>query len=149
MKIFGGWVSLPLHLQPVLEVVAHVVAAERQHGHRVAADDADLAGRGGGRLGAERGAEVDAVPPVERLQHERDGGGAATAEDDRADRARPPDRRRTCERLGLLRAGAVKREFGCAAFSLAALLPGATLPVGELVGDLAVHALPPHVAVLA
>ena len=34
-----------LHLDPVAEVVAHVVAAEGQHGHGVAADLADGAGR--------------------------------------------------------------------------------------------------------
>ena len=39
-------------LQPVLEVVGHVVAAERQHRERVEAQLADRAGRGRGLLGA-------------------------------------------------------------------------------------------------
>ena len=44
----GGGFELALHLQPVPEVVAHVVAAEGEHGHGVAADFADGA-TGGGR----------------------------------------------------------------------------------------------------
>ena len=35
-----GLVDGVTHLQPVVEVIAHVVAAERQHGERVAADNA-------------------------------------------------------------------------------------------------------------
>jgi hypothetical protein len=42
--------ELVLHVQPVLEVVAHVVAAERQHGERVAAHHALRAEGGGGGL---------------------------------------------------------------------------------------------------
>ena len=60
------------HAEPVDEVVADVVANEREHGHRIAADDADLPRGGGGGFGAERRAEVDAVHPVERLEDERD-----------------------------------------------------------------------------
>ena len=72
--------------QPVGEVVAHVVAAERQHRERVAAQLADGAGRGGRGLGAHHRAEEDAVLPVARLVHERDHRGAAAAEEDRVDR---------------------------------------------------------------
>ena len=54
-------------LQPVGEVVGHVVAAERQHRHRVEAQLADLARGGGGRLDRHRRGEEDAVLPVERL----------------------------------------------------------------------------------
>ena len=47
------WIGkLLAHVEPVLPVVAHVIAAERQHRHRVAARHADGAGGGGGRLGA-------------------------------------------------------------------------------------------------
>ena len=59
-KMRGVSVELPLHHDPVAEVVAHVVAAERQHGHRVAAHLADGAGGGGGGLRAHGGADVDA-----------------------------------------------------------------------------------------
>ena len=73
------------HLQPVGEVVAHVVAAEGEHRHRVAAHLADRAGRGRRHLGADGRAEVDTVDPVEGLEDERHRRGAATAEDHRAD----------------------------------------------------------------
>ncbi len=74
-----------LHLDPVAEVVAHVIAAEGQHGHGIAAHFADCAGGGGGGLRAHGGADVDAGGPVEGLIDERDGGGAAAAEDDGGD----------------------------------------------------------------
>ena len=59
-KMRGRVGELALHLDPVAEVVAHVVAAEREHGHRVAADLADRAAGGGGRFRAHGGADVDA-----------------------------------------------------------------------------------------
>ena len=68
------------------EVVAHVVAAERQHRERVAAQLADVAGGRGGRLGAHDRAEEDAVLPVERLGHERHDARAAPAEQEGVDR---------------------------------------------------------------
>ena len=45
-----GLVGVLAEVDPVLEVVADVVAEERQHRHRVAADGADLALGGGGLL---------------------------------------------------------------------------------------------------
>src|SRR5207247_2150510 len=69
------------HAEPVDEVVADVVADEREHGHRVAADDADLSGGGGGGLRAYGCADVDAVRPVERLEHEGNDLAAPPAED--------------------------------------------------------------------
>ena len=78
---------MPLaHVQPVLEVVAHVVAAEGQHGHRVAADFAELAELGGGPLRGHRGPDEHAVLPVERLVDQRGQVGPAAAENDRRDR---------------------------------------------------------------
>ena len=73
-------------LEPVAEVVGHVVAAERQHRERVAAQLADRALGGRRRLGAHDRAEEDAVLPVERLVHERHDGRAAAAEQERVDR---------------------------------------------------------------
>src|SRR5215210_3851526 len=72
--------------EPVAEVVAHVVAAERQHRHRVEAQLAHGPGGRGGLLGGHRGAQEDAVLPVERLGHEGDAGGAAPAEQESVDR---------------------------------------------------------------
>ncbi len=76
----------PAELQPVREVVGHVVAAEGQHRERVEAQLADLAGRGRGRLRAHRRAEEHRVLPVERLAHQRDDARAAAAEQERVDR---------------------------------------------------------------
>ena len=73
------------HLQPVGEVVAHVVAAEGQHGHGVAAELADLAGGRGGGLGPMVAPRNDAVQPVEGLVDQRHDAGAAAAEDDGVD----------------------------------------------------------------
>src|SRR5262245_27572189 len=47
-------------LEPVAEVVAHVVAAEWQHRERVAANLAQLAERGGRHFGTHRGGGVNA-----------------------------------------------------------------------------------------
>ena len=79
-------VVLLAHLDPVVEVVARVVADERQHRHRVAAYDADLAGGGSGRLAREGRAHEGAVHPVTSLGHQRDRGLAPTTEEDRVDR---------------------------------------------------------------
>jgi hypothetical protein len=51
------------------------------------------------------------------------------------------------DRLGLLRIGAVKREFGCAAFSGEAGVHGRPFQSVSSGGGRPVHALPPHVAV--
>ena len=74
------------HVQPVLEVVAHVVAAERQHRHRIVPHLADLADLRGGALRGHRRPDEHAVLPVERLVHQRRQMRAAAAEEDRRDR---------------------------------------------------------------
>ena len=74
-----------LHLDPVAEIIAHVIAAERQHGHGIAADLADFSRRGGGHLRSHGGADIYPGTPVESLVDERNGAGAAAAENDRAD----------------------------------------------------------------
>jgi hypothetical protein len=61
------------HPEPVPEVVAHVVAAKREHRHGIAAHDADLAGDRRRGLGAQRGRHVDAFLPTRRLDHQRHG----------------------------------------------------------------------------
>ncbi len=73
-------------VEPVLHVVAGVVAHERQHGEGVEADLADGAGRGRGLLRAHDRAEEGAVLPVEGLGDQRDVGGPAAAEEDGRDR---------------------------------------------------------------
>ena len=134
--------------QPVREVVAHVVAAERQHRERVAAQRADRAGRGGGRLGTHDRAEEHAVLPVVRLGDERDGRGAAAAEQDRRDRHAlrvfplRRDARHLRERRG---EAAVRVGGGHAGFRR----PVVALPVGEVRGLVLRQPFPPHVAVVA
>ncbi|MND08224.1 hypothetical protein D3C83_307010 [compost metagenome] len=62
------------------EIVAHVIAAERQHRERIAAQFADLVFRRRGAFrGDVRGQEY-AVRPVERFRHQRHRAGAAAAE---------------------------------------------------------------------
>src|SRR5690606_19700808 len=126
---------------------AQVVAAERQHGERVAAQFADLAFGGGGLLAGDVCVEEDAVVPVEGLRDEGDGGGAAADEEDRGDR----------HALGVLPLGRDDRalrggggEAGVGVGGRGARLgrPVVALPVGQVGRDLLGHALPPHVAVV-
>src|SRR2546422_818805 len=69
------------HVHPMREVITHVVTAERQHGHGIAADNTLRTARRGGGFGAHRGAYVDAMDPIEGLIDERHRGRAARAED--------------------------------------------------------------------
>src|SRR5258705_2398490 len=55
------------HGKPVREVAPHVVAAERDHGHGIATDHADLAGDGRGGLRAHGRPEEYAVLAAEAL----------------------------------------------------------------------------------
>ena len=73
-------------LEPMPEVIADVVAAKRQHRHRIAPNLANRSGRGRGCFRSHRRADVNPLLPVERLKHERHRIAAASAEDDRANR---------------------------------------------------------------
>ncbi len=64
--------KLPADVEPVIEVVGHVVAAERQHGHGVAANRADIAGGGGRRFRTHRRGEKNPVAPAKSLVNQRD-----------------------------------------------------------------------------
>ena len=74
------------HIEPVGKVVPHVVAAEREHRHRIAADGSDRTACGRGRLGALGGPEEYAVGPVEGLEDQGHGCRSTSTEDDRIDR---------------------------------------------------------------
>ncbi len=76
----------PLHANPVAEIVAHVVPAERKHGHRIAAHLADRPRGRGGHLRPDRRPGVDSPAPVEGLVDERNGRGPPPPKDDRTDR---------------------------------------------------------------
>src|SRR2546427_5637808 len=52
------------HVQPVSEIVAHVIAAEREHRHRIAPHDAHLSGNRSARVRAERGRHIYALFPA-------------------------------------------------------------------------------------
>ncbi len=69
----GGLLHALTDGQPVSEVVGHVVAAEGDHGHGIAAHHADLARDGRRRLRAHGRTEEDAMRPVKGFEDERDG----------------------------------------------------------------------------
>src|SRR5258708_22026967 len=73
-------------LQIVGEVVAHIVATEREHSHWVTAKFTDVAGGGRGRLAADSRAQKRSVLPAERLSHQRDNASPAATEKDGVDR---------------------------------------------------------------
>ncbi|CVN70124.1 Uncharacterised protein [Streptococcus pneumoniae] len=129
------------------QVVAGVVAEERQHGHRVAAHDAHGAGGGRGGLRGEGGALEDAVLPVEGLGHQRHGGLAAAAEQDGVQLHAPRVAVLVGQHVRLLDGRA---EPGVRVGGRGAGLgrPVVAAPVGEVLGDLVRHALPPHAAVV-
>src|ERR1700751_5714792 len=65
------WMRNPLpHLQPMAELIGHVVSAERQHGHRIAPHDAHISGCGRGRLAGHGRAHEYSVLPIKSLVHQ-------------------------------------------------------------------------------
>ena len=138
--------EIAANAQPVIEVVAHVVPAEREHGHRVAPHLADLAGGGGGRFGAHRRAEIDAVNPVEGLEDERHRRRAAPAEDDRADRHAMWIMNLRRQR-GVVRHGRGEARVGMRRLFLRIGRPRVALPIDEPGGRRFILAFPPHVAI--
>src|SRR5207302_10264741 len=72
--------------EPVPKIIADVVAAEREHRHRVAPNLSDRASRGGGCFRRHGGAEINAVFPIKRLKHKRQRSAATSAENNGADR---------------------------------------------------------------
>ena len=146
----GGLVAqLRAHGQPVAEVIAHVVAGEGTHGHRVTTDNAHSAGGGSGGLGGHGGTDIHAVVPVKALVHQRSGLGAAAAEDDSADG-------HTVGVVELLaQAGAVGGRSGEAGVGMSQLVAlgnvlgavdGDTGPLGGVDGRVLVQTLPPDLA---
>src|SRR4051812_9912154 len=70
-----------LHGEPMAKVVAHVISAEGQHRHGIAAHLANCACRCRCRFRSHRCAYVDAGAPVEGLVHQRHRSGATTPKD--------------------------------------------------------------------
>src|SRR5205814_1074267 len=86
VKNAGSDAERALHLDPMAEIIAHVITAEREHGHGIAANFADGAGGGGGHFRAHGGADVYAGAPIEGLVDQRHGGGAASAKNESVQR---------------------------------------------------------------
>src|SRR5262249_42948352 len=59
------------HFEPVGKVIAHVVAAERKHGHGIPPEVSDGAGGSGGGFAGHGGAEEGAVLPTEGFVDQR------------------------------------------------------------------------------
>ena len=81
----AGLCQFLAQVQPMLEVVAHVVAREGQHGKRVTPHHALGARGGGGGFRAHGGRHVDAFHPVAGFGDQGHGGGAAAAENEGID----------------------------------------------------------------
>src|SRR5580693_2364433 len=64
MENLGRVLNLPSHLEPMPEIIAHVVTAERKHGHGIATGDAYSAGSSSSGFRGQRGADKYAVLPV-------------------------------------------------------------------------------------
>ncbi|OPZ96483.1 MAG: hypothetical protein BWY71_01916 [Planctomycetes bacterium ADurb.Bin412] len=122
------------HPQPMLEVVRHIVAAERQHGHRVAPDFALLAVLSGGPFAGHRRADIHTVRPVVGLINQRGQVGTAAAKDNRGDvdpvmMFDPERMRRTLHKGGCKPAVGMGTFDGIALFVFHPRLPGPALPI--------------------
>src|SRR5258707_6041760 len=83
MENFGWMRDTLAHYEPMAEIVGHVVAAEGQHGHRIAANDADVSGGRGSSFAGHGGAYEDAVLPIKGFVHQRRDTRAAAAKNKR------------------------------------------------------------------
>ncbi len=134
------------YLQPMVEVIGDVVAAERQHRHRVASNFALLAGGGGGGFGTHGGRQVNTVGPVGRLHHQRYRRAAPATENEGTDghaRGIFPGR------IDGRTLGRRRREagIGMGGYPAATGRPRLALPVGQLRGWGVGHFLPPDIAI--
>ena len=149
-QLGAAGLQLLAQLQPVLEIVAHVVAHEGQHGEGVAAHHALLTSRSSRGLRAHGGGHVDAFHPVAGFGDQGHGGRAATAKNEGVDGD-------TCGVVpGAVEGGVVgggHREAGVRVRGFGAGLfgdgrgPVLALPVDAMRGRVA-HAFPPNIAVV-
>jgi hypothetical protein len=137
-----------LHLDPVAEVVAHVIAAEGQHGHGIAAH-LPTAPRPRPWSPSPWWRPCRRPRPVEGLIDQRHGGGAASAEDDGAD-GNALGSSQSGSMQGALRggrgeAGVGMRRFGSVFLAISGVqrLPCQSRHFG---GRLVGHAFPPDAA---
>ena len=146
MEDARGRGEVALHAEPVPEVIPHVVAAEGKHGHGIAADVTDGSFGGCGGFRTHGGSDVDAGGPVECLEDERHGGGAATAEDECGDE--------DAVRIfpggvngGALRGGCGEAAVGVGCGGCGLRCPVIAAPVECFGGGRVGHALPPDASV--
>ena len=137
-------------MQPVLEVVAHVVAGKGQHGKGIAAHDALLANDGGGGFRAHGRGHIHALHPVAGMGNQRHGVGAASTKNKRINRH--ACRVVPCGVQGRVVNGRnCKPRIGVGGLSTGLLgyfrRPVFALPV-DGVRRCGAHALPPHVTVV-
>ena len=155
VHVEDAWKMLhqPAHLEPVSKVIPHVIAAEWQHGHRIAAHLTDRPRSGRGHFGSDGGSEIDAVNPVEGLEDQRHRRCTASTEDHGAD-PHPfgifpvgiDDRAVFC-RCGESAVGMAREDRFALGVELA-WFPILPLPVDEMRGSLFGHSLPPDVTVV-
>src|ERR1700674_2792586 len=128
------------------EIVSQVIPAEGEHGHWVPTHLSQGSSGGGSGFTSHRGPGVNSRTPVERLVHQRNGVGAAAAENDCTNRHAfwilpGPINRRT------LRSWGSKTRIGMGSFSASLLgdLGGPTLPapISTLRRWLVRHTFPP------
>ena len=81
-----GLREIALHINPMPEIIAHVVPAEGQHRHRIATHFANRTRRCGRHLGTHSCANINPAAPVKRLINERHRGRAPTAKNKGTDR---------------------------------------------------------------
>ena len=138
---------MPAKVQPVVEVVAHVVAAKGQHGPRVAthlANRSALSSSSG--FGANGGGQINAKIPVEGLIDQRDGSAAAASKNESGNR----------DAVGVfpfavntraLRCRRGKSGIGMCSRFAALFVVRLALPVDQSVGYLFGHSFPPYIAI--
>ena len=140
--------------EPMFEVVAHVVAAEGQHGEGVTTDSTGLHVEGGsGHFGTDGGTDEHTMFPALGLIDQGEGGGTASAEEERGDRH--TGRIFPFSSDGGAVAG-LGGETGVGVSSLDGLAVGIdsigspiiALPVDEVSGGIITDAFPPHVTVI-
>src|ERR1035438_3157140 len=85
MENAGCFAERSLHFHPMPKVIAHVISAERQHGHWIAPHFPHGACTRGSRFWTHRGTDVDSSAPVKRLKDERNGGRPPPSKNNRAD----------------------------------------------------------------
>ncbi len=124
------------------EVVAHVVAAERQHRHWIAPHHAHRARGGRGGLRCHGSADVYTVLPVKALIHQGRDPGPATTKDD--GRNRNPLRVLPMRRdAGAAAGGDGEPGVGVGSVSLLTRGKGVSLPIQSARGHGKINAFPP------